>query len=862
MESEIRNIFQEVADLAKTERDRYYDSHGVTAGARAEVESLLRFDQTVANSGGTLGSVVVNAASEWAIDSAAELYCGPYRLIRMLAQGGMGAVYLGERKDGEVELKVAVKFVNAAIAGAKDFGERFLRERQILASLTHPGIARLLDAGRTQERGSPYLVMEYVDGAPIDVYCEKIGVDARLRLFLDVCDAVSYSHRSLIIHRDLKPSNILVNREGHAKLLDFGIAKILDEAAEKAGVTRERLLTPEYASPEQERGQANTTATDIYSLGAILRRIFEVGHEAVPVPPADLDYIVRMAMRQEAGERYASVDALAEDVRALLESRPVRARSGDVWYRSRKLLRRYWLPLSAVAAALLSLAGGLFVANRERDVAQARFAQLRRLANTMLHFDASLRVLPGSTKAREEVVIASLQYLDGLRGEASRGIDSELAMEVANGYKIIGEVQGAPRTANLGKRVESELTLGKGGEMVDRVLAKEPARTDALLLRAEIEADLAAISDSNDSGEGVVQHSAACDGFVQRLLKTGAASNEQKLTAAGLLANAGLANTNMQIMDGAAKYLTASIALSREVGPQSRALVQSLSNLSSVLRKTGDLDGALRFAEEAEAVHAKVEYSDERTRMVTTYTLLSRRGQLLDEDESISLRRPQDAIGPLTAARDLAEEWVAKDPNDSVTRDLVGKMGRGLGDILRHTDPAKALAAYELGIVRIRAVDNVDARRSLARYLAKTADPLRKLGRAAEGRRRLDQAIEILKQTKDYPPPPDDLAAEVDGVMRGLAQHELETGSPAKARETYERLLGWVEERHIGPSTLLLANDLSRLYEAMAKVYAALGMRDEVQKMNARRLQVWTEWDRKLPSNPWVRGQLAAFQGR
>src|SRR5262249_22300089 len=264
-----------------------------------------------------------------------------------------------------------IKFVPAADAPV--FRDRFLQERQILASLEHPGIARLLDAGHTA-RGHPYLVMEYVHGTPIDAYAERLPIGDMLALFLRVCSAVSSAHRSRIIPRDLKPSNILVDTTGQPKLLDFGIARILSEAADRS-VTRVQLLTPDYASPEQVRGAAHSTATDVYSLGAVLYRLLtgrsphDTGtDDSEPIetlicsrePPApsrvrpgiphDLDFVVLKALRKQADDRYRSVDALAEDLRAFLESRPVQARSGSVWYWSRKFLRRRWLAVSAVAA--------------------------------------------------------------------------------------------------------------------------------------------------------------------------------------------------------------------------------------------------------------------------------------------------------------------------------------------------------------------------------------------------------------------------------------------------------------------------------------------------------------------------------
>jgi len=317
---DVQQLFREVADLNAETRSQYFEDHRTDGDLRREVESLLRFDH---GSSDHLKSVV-GATVEQFLDSAPDRFCGPYELVRLLGEGGMGSVHLAQRKDGEVDLQVAIKLIRGS-ASHLLFRDRFLRERQILASVNHPGIARLLDAGHTKS-GQPYLVMEHVDGTPIDVYSRGLPLEAKLRLFLLVCDAIAYLHRHLVIHRDLKPSNILVEASGTPKILDFGIAKFLDDG--DGNVTKERMLTPNFASPEQVKGTAKTTATDVYSLGAVLYDMLtgrsphetETGQESIeeaicsvgPVPlrnlnpalPRDLDYVVRKALRKEPAERY------------------------------------------------------------------------------------------------------------------------------------------------------------------------------------------------------------------------------------------------------------------------------------------------------------------------------------------------------------------------------------------------------------------------------------------------------------------------------------------------------------------------------------------------------------------------------
>ena len=265
----VRSLFHELADVPRSDREKIFAERQIPTELRAEVESLLSFDST-SNHCFTEG--VTNAA-EGALQSgnhAEFTNWGPYRRIRLLGTGGMGSVYLAERTDGEIQQKVAVKLLRADSEGPARL-DRFLKERQLLAYLNHPAIARLIDAGHTAD-GRPYLVMEYVDGVPINVYAERIDVRDQLTLFLRVCDGVSHAHSHLIIHRDLKPSNILVDAAGQPKLLDFGIAKLLDKAVDPT-LTVDRMFTPNYASPEQLRGASETTASDVYSLGAVLYKI-------------------------------------------------------------------------------------------------------------------------------------------------------------------------------------------------------------------------------------------------------------------------------------------------------------------------------------------------------------------------------------------------------------------------------------------------------------------------------------------------------------------------------------------------------------------------------------------------------------
>jgi non-specific serine/threonine protein kinase/serine/threonine-protein kinase len=441
---------------------------------------------------------------------------GAYQLVREIGRGGMGAVYLAQRADEQFREKAALKIVKRGM-DTKEVVRRFRHERQIMASLHHPNIAGLLDGGTTED-GLPYFVMEFIEGEPIDAYCHhhQLSVVERLKLFRTVCAAVHYAHQNLVIHRDIKPSNILVTADGTPKLLDFGIAKILNpeisQTLEKTA-TQTRLMTPEYASPEQVRGETVTTATDVYSLGVVLYELL-TGHrpyrinsilpsdieriicEQEPIRPStaaqaamndekslesgtlksdhpsslfiapsalrgDLDNIVLMALRKEPARRFASVEHLSEDIRRHLVGLPVTASQDTLGYRAGKFIRRHRAGVTAGVLVILSLIAGMIAtiwqarrAQKAQARAERRFNDVRVLANAYLfEFHDAIANLPGSTAAREIVVRRAQEYLDSLAREA--GDDLSLQQELAAAYLRVADVQGRPGFPNLGRKGEA-----------------------------------------------------------------------------------------------------------------------------------------------------------------------------------------------------------------------------------------------------------------------------------------------------------------------------------------------------------------------------------------------------------------------
>jgi non-specific serine/threonine protein kinase/serine/threonine-protein kinase len=486
---ELRPILESALELNPDGRKDFLDSACQNPSLRREIESLLQ-----AHDGADPRVLSPDVQIPLRLRSGARI--GSYEILEEIAEGGMGAVYRAIRADGEYRQQVALKVMHAELGGAA-MTARFRSERQILAHLDHPNIARILDGGATPE-GLPYFVMEWIDGQPVTNYCDlnKLSVEQRLQLFRAICLAIHYAHQRLIIHRDIKPSNILVAADGIPKLVDFGIAKVLDAGLfpEKEALTTTgiRMMTPEYASPEQFHGQPITTASDTYSLGLVLfelltgtraynfegRTPYEIARmvtECEPEAPSnairrgkgvprgspgmtpktlsrrlegDLDNIVAKALRKQPEERYQSVEQFADDIRRHLESLPILARKDTARYRTAKFVKRHAMGVATASLVAFLLLAGLAItlyeagiARAERRVAEQRFNDLRELARSNLfEFSDAIQNLPGSASARHLVIQRALGYLDKLSPNAAG--EPGLLRELAEGYERIASLEG------------------------------------------------------------------------------------------------------------------------------------------------------------------------------------------------------------------------------------------------------------------------------------------------------------------------------------------------------------------------------------------------------------------------------------
>ncbi|MBI1762910.1 MAG: protein kinase [Acidobacteria bacterium] len=552
---QLKTILEEVLEHDEHQRAGLLtEACGDDTELRAELESLLRYHEAGNKLSDAAGALTFNSAetlflAAGALTEIAGRQFGHYQLIKELGQGGMGTVYLATRAD-DYRQQVALKLIKRGLDDAFVL-ERFRNERQILAALNHPNIARLFDGG-TSADGLPYLVMEYIVGLPIDEYCRQgqLSLKERLQLFRQVCSAVQFAHQHLVIHRDLKPSNILVTSDGVPKLLDFGIAKLLtpELASQTLNQTAPgiRLMTPAYASPEQVRGEPITTASDVYALGVILYELLTGRSPYQPTsgqlhemmravceeqperpstaitraatasavtsptaePPAsqprtlspeklrrslrgDLDNIVLMALRKEPGRRYASVEQFSEDIRRHLEGLPVSARKDTFGYRTTKFVKRNKLAFGAATLLLLTLIAGIVTTQRARARAEQRFNDVRKLAHAVVFdYHDAIANLPGSTPVRERLVKDALEYLDSLAREA--GGDGQLQRELASAYEKIGSVQGNSNNSNLGDTDGAMKSYRKSLAMRERLALAEPANR-------EVQAELA--SGQEDLGD-------------------------------------------------------------------------------------------------------------------------------------------------------------------------------------------------------------------------------------------------------------------------------------------------------------------------------------------------------------------------
>jgi serine/threonine protein kinase/Tfp pilus assembly protein PilF len=507
---QVQALFFDALDLPPEDRAPWLEAHCLDPSIHEEAAALLSAHERMSRAE-TSPDSAARSHSTWVVPTHT---FGAYRAVAVVGRGGMSVVYRAERADGQFEQTVALKVMAAYLTGT-EFLHRFEMERQLLASLNHHNIARLLDGGLSST-GDPFLITEYVDGQTVDRYCDerKLGVEARLRIFLQVCDAVDCAHRNLVVHRDLKPGNILVSAEGVVKLLDFGTASLLAAQADVTA-TRARMLTPRYASPEQLRGERVNIATDIFSLGVILYELLtgawpfgdpnsilreldrSLGDVAAKPPSTvvtegaassrsvtpeqlrrvlrgDISAIVLKALEFDPERRYESVRALAADVENFLNGRPVTARPQTAVYRTRKFLRRRWLPASAAAVFVLGLTGAVVVSVHQARMANAEARRAEEEARKSARVTRFLRDMFGTGYRTGGTGVTALQMLNASEPSIEKSWKddplAEATLRLALGGSYIALVQTDRAKLQLEEARVLYQSIGRYSDAADALL--------------------------------------------------------------------------------------------------------------------------------------------------------------------------------------------------------------------------------------------------------------------------------------------------------------------------------------------------------------------------------------------------------
>jgi non-specific serine/threonine protein kinase/serine/threonine-protein kinase len=757
---QVREILHAALDVPEAQRSVYVSSAAQgDDDLKREVESLLA---AAAAAGDFLDEPVLET------DVQPESRIGAYRVTQQVGRGGMGTVYRAVRDDDQFQQEVAIKVVRRGM-DTEHLLARFRYERQLLAYLMHPNIARLLDGGALPD-GRPYLVLEYVSGTPITDYCHErsLSLDQRLRLFRKVCAAVEHAHRNLIVHRDLKPANILIDGDGEPKLLDFGIATLmlptlgeLETRQTRAGA----MLTPEYASPEQVRGEPANTSTDVYSLGAIL---FEVltGKRAqnfetltpseiervvcMTDPPrpsdvvpelrkqlrGDLDNIVLKALNRDPLRRYSSVEQLSEDLRRHMEALPVIARPDSMLYRASKFVARHRVSVIATALLVFALAAGALAtawqarqARIERDRATRWFNSVRQLANSFLIEHDALAAIPGSTGLREKLVTDALRYLDSLAQEA--GDVPEIQEELASAYERMGDVQGRADGPNLGNSAAALSAYRKSMAIREQLTQAAPSPRNRVALAANYVRLSGVLKVLGEYDAGLEYDRKALE-IRESLSKAHPGDRELRRLLASSYTTLGGSLFQIGDWDGVLEARRRALQIAREIGKEGsasaedqRTLALACVRMGSILVRNGDPDEALRHYQEALTVLAAAIKSfprDARLRQ-TRATAYNAIGAAYLEKEDFAR-----ALSNYRAALEIRSELHAADADDFRIESMVAASHHRIGQaLLRMNKVAEAekelRTALEMRIkLSTRSPSNAGARGEVAETYAALGD--------------------------------------------------------------------------------------------------------------------------------------------
>lgn len=824
----LEEIYAAAIELEGAEREHFLSTAcGDDDALRRELQELLQAaDEAAVFFDGLSAAIVEGAGAEIETAARPQTAIGPYRAVRLLGHGGMGAVYLGVRADGAFEQEVALKLLHLDMETTEIRG-RFLAERQLLARLSHPHIARLLDGGVTDE-GRPFFAMEYVEGVSITSYCERneLAVDEILRLFLDVVAAVSYLHRNLIVHRDLKPGNVLVTAAGEVKLLDFGIAKLLAEGVGPVAVTRagRQPMTPGYAAPEQLGNQPVTTATDVWALGAVLYELL-AGERARsgetpspeadrdPLPPSsrrrgiprDLDTICLKALRADPNARYDSAEQLGEDLERYLNGLPIRARPSTWGYRLSRFVRRH---RSGVAvAALLVVLVGVSLVNERRLRSEAEAS--RRLAQQEQAEAEASRALARREEARAVAVSGFLaDLLSSVDPRRAQGRDVAVADVLAEASARLES--GAAFREQPEVEAVLRLTIGRTYTALRRFDEAEPHLLRALELSGGADSDQPRALEAA-AALGVLRFRsgdyAAAEPILVRVLerRTEVFGPEHTETLASLGDLASLYWYQRRFDEVEALDRRNLEICRRVLGPEHPDTLRALNGLATTLYSGGHYDQAAELFAEA----------------------LPGSERLLGADHPETLRLVNNLASALSNVGRFEEAEA-----------LGRRAAEGRARVLGETHPDTATAVHNLGVILLRLGRYQAAETELVRALELRegspsaywystlwlAHVRRGQGRLAEAADLLERAIVGLAQADGAQ------ASTTLGAGAALAAVEVAHGRVARAAARIEAVLEPQQEQ-LGtdhPDVLESRLTLARVRQSQGRIADALALAREV----------------------------------
>ena len=872
----LEELYNAAAELPPAERAPFLDEHcGGDEDLRRELTAMFRDAGGVTEVVAQAAATAVEASDAWIGQRL-----GPYRVVRLIGQGGMGAVYEGVRED-DFRKKVAIKLVRYSFDS--DFARRrFQRERQILARLDHPHIARLLDGGDYRNR-APYLVMEFIEGKPLLSAASSLGIPAKLRLFQKVLSAVAFAHRDLIVHRDLKPANILVTGAGEPKLLDFGIARLMEEDAGGLAQTMTigTMMTPDYASPEQAKGEPAGVASDIYSLGATLyellsgarphqlgsystAEIYRAICETEVRPPSelaadprvrrdlrgDVDTLVLHAMAKDPAKRYSSAEAFSAEIERYLEGRPLTVRRASALERAWKFVRRNRFAVAATVALAASLIGGITSSTIQARRAERRFAQVRELANTFLfQFYEQLTPVAGTTAVRASIVETARKYLDGLAAEA--GNDQGLIVELAQAYERLGTVEFQAGQANLGRVEQARVSFQRAIDLYGRLPVD---RNSPQELRRKLASVLWALGRLEYSNE----HEDAAEAPTRRMVDLLADRAPEPATRVLWASGArSLGQIRLKLGHGADAAALVESAMQtladlRRSGYENPKLVEEMAYAQLVLPRAriaaGDLDGALTLYQE---LLRGTPTCDQHAPPKDCRTLALRQiwmGDLYTKLDAPSLSDPARGAVVYEQAIHIDERLAALDANDRQARfDLAVHYGK-LGDAVWQSDPKRALNLYGLALSTAQSLVSKEQLEQLqVAYLTAISRPLILLGRTAEARKALTEASRLVDGSpQNYADQVSDLSGRLIWPALELAENQ-----PDEARRTLDEIVWDCEKlRASHPDDLAPVWFLSAAYRKLASFTKDPERREALSRSAA----AWHAWQ---PASSFTRREEA-----